>query len=102
VDDALIVENKCQEMENKKRKFQGQQSRRNGCVCTATSQAYTSENSGIPNATNALGNQVCYVCGEIGHYSYNCPMKIAQIVQEKQNHKNSQNLGNRGQQNYFW
>jgi hypothetical protein len=48
VDKALIVENKRREIENKKRKFQGQQSRRNIRVRSATSQAYTSENSGIP------------------------------------------------------
>jgi hypothetical protein len=102
VDKALIVENKCREIENKKRKFQGQQSRRNGRVHSATSQAYTSDNSGNPNATNALGNQVCYVCGEIGHYSYSCPVKIAQIVQERQNCKASQNLGNGRQQSYVY
>ena len=40
VDKALVVENKRRQMEDKKRKFQGQQSRSNTCVHTAPQQAY--------------------------------------------------------------
>jgi hypothetical protein len=95
MDNAEMVENKGREIENKKRKFQGQQSTSNGRVRTATSQAYqhqpsnTSVDSGTSNVSNALGNQVCYVCGEMGHYSYSCPVKTAQIVQERRNRKAS-------------
>ena len=40
VDKALVVENKHHQMEDKKRKFQGQQSRSNIRVRTAPQQAY--------------------------------------------------------------
>ena len=40
VDKALVVENKRRQMEDKKRKFQGQQSRSNTHVCTIPQQAY--------------------------------------------------------------
>ena len=40
VDKVLVVENKRHQMEDKKRKFQGQQSGSNTCVCTIPQQAY--------------------------------------------------------------
>ena len=40
VDKALVVENNRHQMEDKKRKFQGQQSRSNTCVRTVPQQAY--------------------------------------------------------------
>jgi hypothetical protein len=40
VDKALVVENKCHQMEDKKRKFQGQQSGRNTRFHTTSQQTY--------------------------------------------------------------
>ena len=129
VDKALVVENKRYQMEDKKRKFQGQQSRSNTHVCTIPHQAYPQQGyqgqsslinynqqpqraqqqqqykapvqhqqqannvpvkgnvsnvppkNGAPKAPNAINDNKCFSCGELGHYSNRCPKKLANVQQ---------------------
>ena len=55
-----------------------------------------------PNTPNASKNNICFVCGDIGHLSYSCPKKVAQGPQgQASNQKmNAHTPKKQGQQNY--
>ena len=37
--------------------------------------------NGAPKAPNAVNDNICFNCGELGHYSNRCPKKLANVQQ---------------------